>query len=401
MSHVTRRPRAHKAAWLVGCGLAVFATVGSVTRAEPATVEPTALQPNAAQSSDPHPARDRRLTRIAFGSCAEGGKEQPIWQAVLATKPELFLFLGDNIYGDTRDMTQLRARYAELAEQPGFKQLLATTPVAATWDDHDFGEDDAGGDYPQKSASREIFLDFWNEPVDSPRRTRDGVYASYVFGPSGQRVQVILLDLRYNRTPLLRNEPNKAKYRAWAMARHKKGLDVPGPYTRNPDTQATMLGEPQWQWLEQQLTVPADLRLIGSSLQVLADFPGWESWSNFPRDQQRLIELVRRTQANGVVLLSGDTHYAELSRLDVNVPYELWDLTSSGLTEVWPARTPNANRVSDVVREPNFGLIDIDWQGAQTTVTLSVLDQRGVRRIEKRLHVAGLTAAPPTATQAN
>jgi alkaline phosphatase D len=72
----------------------------------------------------------------------------------------------------------------------------------------------------------------------------------------------------------------------------------------------------------------------------------------------------------------------------------LWDLTSSGLTEVWPVPTPNARRVSDVIREPNFGLVDIDWQGADTTVTLSVVDQRGARRIEKRLSLAELSAKP-------
>jgi len=346
------------------------------------------------EQTDPHIALDRTLTRIAFGSCAEGGKEQTIWEAVLATKPELFLFLGDNVYGDTRDMTDLRARYAELARQPGFMKLRATTPIAVTWDDHDFGEDDAGGDYPQKEASRQIFFDFWGEPADSPRRARDGVYASYVFGPPGRRVQVILLDLRYNRTPLVRQEPGARNYRTWAWARHKKGLEVPGPYARNPDPKATMLGESQWQWLERQLETPADVRLIGSSLQVLADFPGWEGWSLFAHDQQRLYELIRRKRANGVVFLSGDMHYAELSKLDVNVPYTLWDLTSSGLTEVWPAATPNANRVSDVIREPNFGLVEIDWQGAQTTVTLSVVDQRGTRRIEKRLPLADLSARP-------
>ncbi len=344
--------------------------------------------------SDPHVALDRTLTRIGFGSCAEGGKEQTIWEAVLAAKPELFLFLGDNVYGDTRDMADLRARYAQLARQPGFIKLRETTPIAVTWDDHDFGEDDAGGDYPQKEASRQIFLDFWGEPADSPRRARDGVYASYVFGPPGKRVQVILLDLRYNRTPLVRQEPGARNYRTWALARYKKGLEVPGPYARNPDPRATMLGEPQWQWLERQLETPADVRLIGSSLQVLADFPGWEGWSLFARDQQRLIELIRRKRASGVVFLSGDMHYAELSKLDVNVPYTLWDLTSSGLTEVWPAATPNANRVSDVIREPNFGLIEIDWQGAQTTVTLSVIDQRGTPRIEKRLPLADLGAQP-------
>ena len=343
--------------------------------------------------SDPHPARERTLTRIAFGSCAEGGKEQSIWDAVLAARPELFVFLGDNVYGDTRNMQELRAKYAELAAQPGFVKLRATTPVAVTWDDHDFGEDDAGSDYPQKEASRQVFLDFWGEPADSPRRARDGIYASYVFGPPGQRVQLILLDLRYNRTALRKMDPGPGNYRAWATARHKKGLEVPGPYARNPDPAATMLGERQWQWLAQQLEVPADLRLIGSSLQVLADFPGWEGWYNFPHDLHRLIDLVRRKDARGVVFLSGDTHYAELSKLDVNVPYTFWDLTSSGLTEVWPVRTPNANKVSETLREPNFGLIEIDWAGPRTTVTLSVQDQRGTRRIEKRLALTEL--APP------
>ena len=349
---------------------------------------------NSPARPDPHVALDRTLTRIGFGSCAEGGKEQPIWEAVLAAKPELFLFLGDNIYGDTRDMAVLRAKYAEFAKQPGFAKLRDTTPLAVTWDDHDFGEDDAGGDFPQKEASRQVFFDFWGEPADSPRRERDGVYASYAFGPPGKRVQVILLDLRYNRTPLVQPEPGVRNYRSWALARYKKGLEVPGPYARNPDPKATMLGERQWQWLERQLETPADVRLIGSSVQVLADFPGWEGWSLFAHDQQRLIELIRRTRANGVVFLSGDMHYAELSKLDVNVPYPLWDLTSSGLTEVWPVPTPNARRASDVIREPNFGLVDIDWQGAGTTVTLSVVDQRGTRRIEKRLSLAELSAKP-------
>ena len=129
-------------------------------------------------------------------------------------------------------------------------------------------------------------------------------------------------------------------------------------------------------------------------MQVLADFPGWEGWSLFAHDQQRLIELIRRKRASGVLLLSGDMHYAELSKLGINVPYTLWDLTSSGLTETWPAATPNANRVSDVIRESNFGLVEIDWQGAQTTVTLSIVDQGGARRIEKRVSLADLSESP-------
>jgi len=343
-----------------------------------------------APSSDPHPVLGRTLTRIGFGSCANEGKSQPIWDAILARHSDLFVFLGDNIYGDTRDMAVLSAKYAQFAAQPGFAKLRATTPIVAVWDDHDFGENDAGSDYPMKDETRRMFLDFWDEPAGSPRRDRDGVYASYVFGPPGRRVQVILPDLRYNRTPILKLDLGGADYETWARARLAAGLQVPGPYTRNPDLKATMLGERQWQWLERQLEVPADLRLIGSSLQVLADFTGWEAWANFPRDQQRLIDLIRRKNANGVVFLSGDIHYAELSKLDVNVPYTLWDLTSSGLTEEWPVPTPNANRIGGVLPEANFGFIDIDWQGPSTRLTLGIVDARGMTRMSSDIELASL-----------
>jgi alkaline phosphatase D len=40
------------------------------------------------------------LSRIAFGSCADQVKPQPIWDAILTYQPELFIFAGDNVYGD-------------------------------------------------------------------------------------------------------------------------------------------------------------------------------------------------------------------------------------------------------------------------------------------------------------
>jgi len=349
----------------------------------------------AALLSDPHPALGRTLTRIGFGSCAESSKLQPIWDAIHERQFDLFVFLGDNIYGDTRDMAVLKAKYAELAAQPGFARLRETTPVVAIWDDHDFGEDDAGGDYPRKEESRQIFLDFWDVPADSPRRQRDGVYGSYAFGPPGRRVQVILPDLRYNRTPLVPLDLGGADYEAWANQRLAAGLQVPGPYARNPDHRATMLGERQWQWLERQFEVPADLRVIGSSVQVLADFTGWESWAVFARDRERLIDLIRRKSASGVVFLSGDVHYAELSKQDLNVPYTLWDLTSSGLTEEWKVPTPNANRASEVVTDANFGFIEIDWQERRTQLTLGIADATGRTRMSWDLTLASLAAQQP------
>lgn len=368
-----------------------LAVAGGVAIAGLAGLPPQArAAEGAAGISDPHPDLGRRLSRIAFGCCADQDKPQPVWEPVLARGNDLFVFLGDNIYADTRDMALMRKKYATLAAQPGFARLRETTPLVAVWDDHDYGENDAGADFPMKDESRRIFLDFWQEPAGSPRRDRDGIYASYVFGPPGERVQVILPDLRYNRTAMTPMALQGARYEAWARKRAAAGLPVPGPYLRNPDHAATMLGERQWAWLERQLEVPAEVRLFGSSVQVLADATGWECWANFARDQDRLFDVMRRKRANGFVFLSGDIHYAELSRLDVNVPYPLWDLTSGGLTEEWRVPTPNANRASEVVSDANFGWIDIDWQGSATTLELGITDAAGRERLSRTLPLAEL-----------
>lgn len=349
-----------------------------------------ALAADSAVARPRRPSLDTLPKKIAFGSCANEGKAQPIWDAVLAVEPDLFIFLGDNIYGDTRDMGVLRAKYAQLAAQPGFRKLCSRTPVLATWDDHDYGENDAGAEYPQKKQSQGIFCDFWGEPNDSLRRVRDGIYDAVVFSAEGRRVQVILPDLRFNRTPIRTRDLGGLSYKAWAKKLEDRGEQVPGPYERNPDPRATMLGAAQWQWLESQLSVPADLRIFASSLQVVADFPGWEAWINYADDHQRLLQSIRDRKVNGLICISGDTHYAEISRLDLNAAYPLWDITSSGLTEVWPVTPPNSRRVGPVLREQNFGLLSIDWQASQPVVTAQAFDRYGKARLEQKIMTASL-----------
>ena len=98
--------------------------------------------------TSPAPAQDAApLTRIAFGSCAHQTKPQPIWDAVLDYRPELFVFLGDNVYGDVTSaaLTELREAYARAATVEGYAKVRATVPVRAMWDDHDYGQNDAGG----------------------------------------------------------------------------------------------------------------------------------------------------------------------------------------------------------------------------------------------------------------
>jgi alkaline phosphatase D len=314
------------------------------------------------------------LSRIAFGSCARQDKPQPIWDAVVATKPDIYLALGDNIYADTRDMAVMKKKYDQLAAVPGWQKLKATCPILATWDDHDFGVNDGGAEYPKRDESQQLFLDFFGIAKDSPRRKQKGVYHAEAFGPPEKRIQVIALDARYFRSPF-----------------KKKAVKAPqgeGPYEPSSDLKATMLGEEQWQWLETQLKLPAKIRIIMTSIQLVAQDHGWEKWQNFPHERERLYKLLKDTKAAGVVCVSGDRHLAELSVMDAGIGYPLYDLTSSGLTEAskkWRKLEVNRHRLATMNWGNNFGMITIDWSNADPLVRLQIRDEVGEVTIQEKL----------------
>ena len=305
-------------------------------------------------------------TRIAFGSCLHQDKPAPILDAVVARQPDAFVLLGDNVYGDTTDMKELQRKYQTLGAKPGYQALKQASPVYAIWDDHDYGQNDAGKEYPHKAASKRIMLDFFEEPADSPRRSRsDGNYASYWIEDNGHFIHLILPDLRWNREALSKESTDDLI----------PGLkpENTGPYAATQGR--TMLGETQWQWLEQELLKPADLTIIGSSIQLLPEFTGWESWANFPDDRSRLIQFIENNKIADVVFISGDTHWGEVSRTFVNHPQPLWEVTSSGLTEEWKEISPNRHRLGEGFSQVNFGELDIDWAAGE--VGLSLFDVSG------------------------
>jgi alkaline phosphatase D len=308
--------------------------------------------------------------KILFGSCSNQDKAMPILNAINREDADLFIFLGDNIYGDTVDMVDMAEKYQRLKQVPGIKALRAATPTIAIWDDHDFGENDAGVEYKEKEASRKLMLDFWQEPKDSPRYSRkDGIYTSYMYGKAKQKVHIILPDLRWNRPAL-----NSVSMIDYQFKRKKKNM---GPYSPSKSKSASMLGEVQWQWLESELQKPSAIKVIGSSLQLLPEFTGWESWANFPHDRNRLLTLIKIYQVNGVVIISGDTHWGEMSKVTTNLDYPLWEVTSSGLTEEWKDVSPNKHRVGEYTHKVNYGELLIDWQQEDAEIKLSLKDVDG------------------------
>ena len=316
------------------------------------------------------------LKRILFGSCAKQDKPVPIFNTMRQAKPDLLLFLGDNIYADTTDMKVMQEKYDKLNAKESFQRLVKACPVMATWDDHDYGANDAGADYAERKASQKLFLDFWKDPEDSPRRRRSGVYQARIFGPPGRRVQVIVLDTRYFRSPL------------------KKGTRrVGGPYYPSDDRRRTMLGAAQWKWLEKQLREPAELRIVASSIQLASEAAGQETWSNLPHERARFIQLVKSTKANGVVIVSGDRHWAEISAVKPLDGYPLYDITASSFNQLHARGTPTQNRFREIPKtfhRENFGALNIDWKGIDTVLTFQILDLEGRVRIQKQIDLKQL-----------
>ncbi|MFL6513400.1 MAG: alkaline phosphatase D family protein [Chthoniobacterales bacterium] len=302
------------------------------------------------------------LQCIAFGSCNRDYKPQPLWKPIRECKPDLWIWLGDIVYGRADDLTELARKYRHEKSQPEYQAMRDHSRVIGTWDDNDYGVSDGGKDNPNKAECQRLLLDFLDEPADSPRRKQAGVYAAYTFGVAGQRVKIILLDGRYFRDP-------------------------PGPT-------ADMLGTEQWKWLEHELTgSAADVNLIGSGIQVIANEHPYEKWGDFPQSRQRLLDLVARSRARNVIFLSGDRHLGEISRFNQpGYPQPLYDITSSGMTHHATNnlfhnfdRETNRFRCGKNFVDLNFGLILLDWNSAPQTVTLQIRDANNTVQIQEKL----------------
>ncbi|XP_057832016.2 uncharacterized protein LOC131042706 isoform X3 [Cryptomeria japonica] len=295
------------------------------------------------------------LSRIAFGSCANQSAPQPIWDAISRFNPHLFIWLGDNIYADEKlaakiigkertvgpwkntqrflpvSDKEMKFKYDQAKTNPGYAWLRSKTQVIGTWDDHDYGLNDAGKEYPNKAISQKLMLDFLDEASNSPRRKQAGVYASYLFGPVGKQIKV-----------------------------------------------------------------------VSNFSAVVQPLFHVESWTHFPKERDRLFKLIADSNQTGVIFISGDIHFGEITRYDCGVGYPLYDITSSGLTQaveyavppsmsflvrVAALLTPSTMRVFGkhcrykscvyVSGKPNFGAIQIDWNANPVVIKVEVRDVHG------------------------
>ena len=321
-----------------------------------------------------------QATKIAFGSCAYQKDSLFILNDVVKHKPDYFVFLGDNIYADTYNMDTLISYYKKLNAKTSYQNLKRNTKIIATWDDHDYGMNDIGKYYDCKKESKEIFLDFFEEPIISARRFHEGIYSSFIEevkleGNTAKKLQFIVLDERTFRSDLRLYDPEIDTLIS-KDRRYFYHLD----YAPQISTDSTILGKEQWIWLENEFKKEADIRIICSGTQFGIEFNGYEAWANFPTEKDKMFDLIQKTKAKGVVFISGDVHYSEISKNERAGLYPIYDITSSGLSETWKFATPNKNRIEGPIMDNNFGLLTVDWK--KLDLKMEIWDKKGNQRFE-------------------
>lgn len=299
------------------------------------------------------PAGARTAFKIAFGSCAriQAHPVQPIWDAVLASAPDMFLWLGDNVYHDTLEPRIMDEMWRMQRNLPNLQPILRSMPNLAIWDDHDFGLNDHDRENPVKAASLASFKRNWANPAyglpDAP-----GVFFQQSYG----HVDIFMLDGRFHR------DPNATP-------------STPGK---------TMLGARQLAWLREAL------RSSRATFKILACGSGWskakgpggDSWASFLHERDALFDFIRDEHITGVVLISGDTHVGELNaipRSDVG-GYDLYDLVSSPLAQEtetsWTQRRPEVRIRQVYSSDVNFGSLDFSADG-DPSLTFRLINSRG------------------------
>lgn len=311
-------------------------------------------------------------SKIAFGSCCVQIGNLTIFDSILKQNPELYLALGDNMYGDflpgsPADSAWLALQYNILLKDPSFKRFKQKLPIVATYDDHDFGGNNSGNTYPFKRQTANLLLNFFNVPANSNQRNHEGVYGSYYYGDDAHKLQIIVLDTR-------------------------AFLDVFSgePISPTNDTSKRFLGNEEWKWLRTELLKPATVRIVMSSTQMLHEHSGFESWTNYPHELQRFFDLIKETKAAGVFMVSGDVHWAELSMQKPAGLYNLYDMTSSGLNQIEDRPKPNKYRVGNALQDLNYGMINIDWNSTPISINLQILNKRNQVKIEKTFPLSEL-----------
>lgn len=290
---------------------------------------------------------NQEILTLGFGSCLHQDRSMAILKTIEKKELDLFMFIGDNVYGDQEDgeLDKLIRTYKQ--QYNNLENFLKNVSTEFIWDDHDFGINDGGSNYRYKDRAKELFLETWKIPSNDPRRLRDGLYFDKMIKKNGLKVHLIFLD-------------NRSFKSEWKLTDefNKEGKER---YVKDFDPQKTLLGKKQWQWLKDKLNEDSDIKIILSSLQILSLGHGWESWDKLPLERERFFNLIDESDVSNLFILSGDRHRGGFYRFKTNDNNDIHEFTSSSLNLPIPFNTEEKGplRIGSTYRKANFGVVRI------------------------------------------
>lgn len=294
---------------------------------------------------------ERKLNSIAFGSSNYQFAAQPLWKVLIEENPDLWIWNGDMVYADWKNLDSIKQAYEKQNENEDYRRFKINTPIIGVWDDHDYGWDNLDGEFEFKKESQKLALDFLDEPEDSPRRNQEGIYTSYEFGSAPQKIKIILLDVRY---------------------------------FKNLDPEYPILGKNQWEWLRKELSNSnAAIHFIVSPISVFSPLiPYSEEWTD-TSEANRMSELLQELKVPGPVLLTGDKHFGSI--------FQRWgqlEFISSGMTHVAPRSTWNflSKKYPTAFFGLNFGLVNINWDKIGPIIKLNLKSTHGEEIFPSTFH---------------
>ena len=293
--------------------------------------------------------------KIGLGSCLDQDYPQPIWQAIEKEDLNYFIFLGDNVYGDTKYGSLRKMKSAYDRQKKVLPDFLNDISIFSIWDDHDFGINDGGGDYRFKRQAQELYLNFWEITKDDDRSNREGIYFSKNEIFFDKKFKFIFLDTRFFRSKLKGKKSN---------------------YVENIEPNATILGDAQWTWLENELESGFDFLFIFSSIQIIPKDHRFEKWSNFPNERAKLFELLEQ-YIDKTILFSGDRHRAGIYRKNGII-----EVTSSSMNKPGSSFSEtDSYLIGKTYPQENYGVLEI----LENTIHIKIKDIKGntLNSIEK------------------
>lgn len=236
------------------------------------------------------------------------GYKMNIFETMAKENSDMMIWLGDNTYTREVDYSSrwgMNYRYSHTRALPQMQAFLAKMPQFATWDDHDYGPNNANKSFRFKEFSKELFDNYWANA--SSGQSGQGIYTQIHHADC----DFFLADDRYFRAD----------------------DRLPDSIAGMPNPEKEFLGKTQLDWLKNALiNSDASFKFICMGSQALNEATPYDAFHHYPIEYYQLLSFIKDNKIKGVLFISGDCHNSKVMRLERQGTYPLYDIVSSSLT---------------------------------------------------------------------